>query len=950
MDALFRLCLLGVPQATANGQPIREFESRKALALLAYLAVRDEPLARTHLADLFWSTLPEAKGRANLSRVLHNLNQLFPDTFHASRDWIQIDLKAFALDICDFETYAMSGTADALAAAAALYRDEFMAGLYLDDCPEFEVWLVAERERWHQRIVSVLECLSGFYARRGQSETALPFTARLLYIEPWHEETHREMMRLLAQTGQRSAALQQYESARRVLAEELNVEPSAETNALYEQIRAEEITSPISPPHNLPTQLTTFFGRETELTRIAARLNNPACRLLTLVGAGGIGKSRLALEAAKNLLGSFRDGVFFVPLASIGAGQTDFIVPAIANALSFTFAGGEEAKTQLLNFLRAKQMLLLLDNFEQLLNQAEGLDGTALVIEILQHAPNVKIFVTSREPLNAQAEWITRVTGLSYPTSVSHNADELGRYSAMQLFVERANRVNAAFELDEETSASVVHICQTVEGMPLAIELAATTLKSMAVEKISEQIASNVDLTTPMHDTEARHSNLRAVLDWSYGLLSDVEQTLFRRTSVFAGGWTLAAAVFVCGGDELPSESVAALLSELETKSLVAQEEREGETRYRMLEPVRQYARERWRGVGEEKTVRNQHLGFFLNLVEQAEPELEKASQGIWVNRLESEIDNLRAAIEWALASEQANAALQLVAGSRRFWYRIGAQRLQIVERLMDFLARPDAQTPTPTRLGALNTYLYLRSSMSGLADDQPLLDETFTLASTMGDKGNTALALQWSAMVAIERGDYLIARSSLEQSIELWRELGNEKDIAVSFYFLGDAAMFQTEHARALVLYEQAVQLLRNGEYRPVLTAALRRLGQLALNHGDLIKADRLFKESLALNISIRDQSGIGSCLAALGALSIAHKDFTRAAKLFGSVDAFLELIRTPLLLFDQRQYEQNVDQLRAQLKESIFANAWKEGRVMAPQQAIAYALEDADTSNVPI
>lgn len=636
MDALFRLCLLGVPQATANGQPIREFESRKALALLAYLAVRDEPLARTHLADLFWSTLPEAKGRANLSRVLHNLNELFPDTFHASRDWIQIDLKAFALDICDFEAYAMSGTADALAAAAALYHDAFMAGLYLDDCPEFEVWLVAERERWHQRIVSVLECLSGFYARRGQSEAALPFTARLLYIEPWREETHREMMRLLAQTGQRSAALQQYESARRVLAEELNVEPSPETNALYQQIRAEEIAPRISSPHNLPTQLTTFFGRETELTRIAARLNNPACRLLTLVGAGGIGKTRLELEAAKNLLGSFRDGVFFVPLASLGAGQTDFIVPAIASALNFTFEGPQEPKTQLLNFLRAKQLLLLLDNFEHLLK------GTALVIEILQAAPQVKIFVTSREPLNVQAEWVTRVTGLSYPTSVSHNADELAGYSAVQLFVERANQLDEDFALNAKTSASVIRICQNVEGMPLAIELAATTLKSMAVEKISEQIASNVDLTTPMHDTEARHSNLRAVLDWSFALLSQAEQTVFRRLAVFVGGWTLAAATFVCGGDELPTESVAALLSELETKSLVAQEEREEEMRYRLLEPVRQYARNKLLEAGEAEAVAARHLEFFVQLTDRAEPELTDAQQGAWLKGLETELDDFR--------------------------------------------------------------------------------------------------------------------------------------------------------------------------------------------------------------------------------------------------------------------------------------------------------------------
>ncbi len=598
-----RFALMGTIQITRDGEPVRGFESRKTLALACYLAVRAQPVSRADLANLFWGDKTEAQARANLSRVLYNLTNLFPHTLDANREAIQLKPHAFTLDCAEFELVRGRGDAESLAQAAQLYRGEFMAGVYLDDCPDFEIWLVQARERWQQRIVSVLECLSDYYARRGEFQTALPFAARLLEIEPWREQAHRQMMQLLARTGQRSAALQQYETARRVLAQEFNLAPSAETNALYEKIRAQQIAPQSAPPHNLPVQLSTFFGRETELARIAARLNNPDCRLLTLVGAGGMGKTRLAIETGKNVLHSFSDGVFFVPLAPIGAGQAEFIFAAIARALRIPFKREREPITRLLQFLRGRQILFLLDNFEHLLGGDEHADGAARVLELLQNAPDVKILVTSRHVLNAQAEWVTRVEGLSYPTTAPRDEAELVSYNAARMFVERARQVDEQLVLDASAIAAITRICARVEGMPLALELAAARLPMMSLEQIAARLEETFRLLASENTTAPRrHRTLQALFDWSYDLLSEPERELFRRLSILANGWDLKAVEnpgSACGLD-----NAFELLQLLIQKSLVLVDVTARPPRYRMLEPIRQYALEKLAACGNESETR----------------------------------------------------------------------------------------------------------------------------------------------------------------------------------------------------------------------------------------------------------------------------------------------------------------------------------------------------------
>ncbi len=941
-----RLALLGSIQVTRDGENVRGFESRKALALLCYLAVRAEPIVRVELANLFWGDKTEQQGRGNLSRVLNNLSALFPDSLETNRETVQLKSGAFAVDCAQFDAATdderrktdLETVVRHLSSVVPFYRGEFMSGMFLDDCPEFELWLVQERERWQQRIVSVLECLGGYHARREEFANALPFAARLLEIEPWREETHRELMKLLAQTNQRSAALQQYETARRVLKEELNVEPSVETNALYEKIRAEEIAPPKTPPHNLPAQLTTFFGRETELTRIAARLNNPDCRLLTLVGAGGMGKTRLALEAAKHVLNSFRDGIYFVPLASIGAGQTQFIVPAMANALNLPLTGQQEPKTQVLNFLRDKQILLLLDNFEHLL------DGGELVIEILQHAPKAKIFVTSREPLNVQAEWTTRVEGLNFPTAAPRKLDELLVFSATRLFVERAQRVSDGFELNSETAPHVIRLAQIVEGMPLALELAAARTRTLRVNEIRAQVEQNFDvLATTMRDVDARHKSLRAVLDWSYAALSEEEKTWFRQLSVFAGGCTLVAAQAISQADSAISLPVADL-EQLVTRSLLRQDPET--SRYSMLEPIRQYARGKLIAAGEQEIIAARHLGFFVQFVEQADLELAGPYQGDRLKQLETERDNWLAALHWSIeAQADLEQGLRLAGALSGFWHARGnfAEGQNFLKRVLELCSSaPDAARAKG--FTALGIMAWMRGEYEHAIAWH---EQALSLSRQLGDLHMVTEALNNLAGSHFYRGDFDQAALLYEECLTITREQGNSGDMAMALLSLGELARYRRDYARATELNKQAYSLFLETQDLQNIGLTLNNLGLVATRQGDYVQAVQLHRQSLEWYQKSVEIRLVPECLDGLAAALTELSQSGKAVVLMGAADAVRESIGFAIPPIDHSDYERVLKCLRENLQDK-FQAAWEKGRALTLEQAIEFALYDnADAKN---
>jgi DNA-binding SARP family transcriptional activator/predicted ATPase len=658
------LRLLGKPQVTWHDKTVAGFISSKAQALLFYLAVANRAHSRESLAALFWGEMPEAQASKNLRNVLSNLRALVAPYLTITRSDVAFNRDAGCwLDVEAF-TSALgsdSGKKDlgTLHKALELYHGDFLDGFYVSDALAFEEWMLGQRSLFKNLSLQALHALVVQHMERAEFAAGIDYAHRLLSIEPWREETHRHLMILFARSRQRSAALAQYERCRRVLASELGVEPLAETTALYQRIRAS--AAPLH--HNLPPQPTPFVGRSAELAEIAQCLNDPSVQLLTLVGPGGIGKTRLALEAASywidpqtNVEGRFGDGVYFVPFAAgsgsharstavgtawsrVPAGSAPetaqpALVAALAAVLHFEDQGPVHPQAQLLNYLRERNILLVLDNFEHLIGEAQPL------ADILRLAPHVKLLVTSRVRLNLQEEWLIEVKGLDYPPAPAGVAD-IASYSALALFSQQAQRVRAGFTPDESDWPHVVRICQLVEGVPLGIELAASWLRVLSCADIAQEIAQSLDfLTSPLQNVPERHRSVRAVFDHSWRLLAPEEQAMFRRLSVFRG-FQREAAVRVAG-IALP------MLAALVDKSLLR---RGASGRYELHDMLRQYAEEKLvADEAEYVRVHDAHCTYFADLLWARRVQLKSSDAASALSELSVEQENVRAAWNWAVS------------------------------------------------------------------------------------------------------------------------------------------------------------------------------------------------------------------------------------------------------------------------------------------------------------
>lgn len=726
------------------------------------------------------------------------------------------------------------------------------------------------------------------------------------------------------------------------------------------------------PSDNLPAQLTQLVGRDSEVTEISSRLLREEVRLLTLTGAPGTGKTRLAIEVASNVKTHF-EAVCFVTLSAVS--EPDQVLPTMSRALGLKDAGERTALPQLAQYVGARRVLILLDNFEHLLRAAPRLT------ELLVMCPRLKVLVTSREALNVRGEQQSQVPPLALPgPGQLPSLEQLSSYPGIALFEERARAVRPDFELTEENAGAVALICERLDGLPLAIELAAARVRLFPPQQIAARLDSRLKLLTGgARDLPARQQTLRGAIEWSYNLLTGGEQTLLARMGVFVGGCSLSAVEAVCNAEgDLPMEALDGLASLLDKSLLRQYEGPHGDARFTMLETIREYAREQLETLGECELVQRMHAEYYLALAEAAEPQLIGAEQTLWLDSLETDHDNLRAVLRWAVERGEAEFAVRLGATLWQFWFRRGYYG-EGREWMRKALSMPGVGR-TANRAKALNVAGFLAYAQGDFAAMTRCYEESMDLARELGYKQGMAYALEglgivahhrayyeqaarhfnesreiskdvgnsWGISnalfrlgnVALNEGRYEEARELHEQSLEMRRSLGDTGRIASSLLHLGEVARCRQDYDEAYARYSESLKLYRQIGAKDGVASSYHNLGHVYYRRGDYDHAAEVFKKGLLLFRELGDKLSIVECVAGLAAVALGTGQPERAARLFGASEAALNAIGTTLDPADQMEYEHNVRLTRSKLPPQAFSENWARGRTMTLDQAIDHAL----------
>ncbi len=626
-------------------------------------------------------------------------------------------------------------------------------------------------------------------------------------------------------------------------------------------------------PNNLPVQLTSFVGRERELGEIKHVLSEH--RLLTLTGIGGGGKTRLALQAAADLIEMFPHGVWLVDFSSVSS--TELVIPTVASALRVREQPGQSISEMLTDDLRDKTILLVFDNCEHLIDACAG-----VAYELVRRSPGLRILTTSREPLRITGEKVYPVPPLALPDLTSlPSAEQLPTIEAVHLFVDRAALGQHQFVVTERTAPAISQIVARLDGIPLAIELAAGLTRVLSVTEIAERIEDRFRvLIGRSRTTVARHQTLLAAMDWSYELLSESERILFRRLAVFVGGFTLEAVEAVCADHGIDEHEILNLLSDLVDRSLVIAEQNGGENRYRLLETVRQYSRMRLEELQESGIVQSRHLQFFLHLAERVEPRLRGPDQQRWFNLLGLEHDNLRAALRWGVdTKDRTELALSLAAALWWFWY-IRGYWTEGREWLTEVLTRGGSLS-TSARAKALCGAGFLAWFQGDYGRAAVLSEEGVALSRRLGDKWALAFSLLTLGMVARRQDQYERALTLHDEGLTLFRELGNIWGIAQSLRLLGIVSWHRGEYARAAALFEESLALAESRDDKEGVASSLHGLARVAMSQGGDDRAAALLERSLTLFQELGDHDGLASSFLTLGRLAVRREEFARAEEL---------------------------------------------------------------------
>ncbi len=985
------ITLLGRFQVAVGDRIIedRAWRRRKAASLVKLLALAPRHrLHREEILEYLWPGQDPETAGANLRVVLHAARRALQSgdaqgqTFLlAIGDGIVLQPDGEArVDVEAFERAAADARRSGDFASYRVALDRYTGELLPDD--RYEDWTVGRRERLHDSYLALLTGFAEILEHGDDLPASIAALERVVATDPTHELAASRLMDAYARTGQRHRALRLFQQLRDALENELDASPDDETRRLYGEILASrgdwraggggQKTPQSAPASNIRAPLTSFIGRQEQLAQARRALTQS--RLVTLTGAGGCGKTRLALAVAGTVADALPDGTWFVDLSPIASG--DAIARSIAGALQLRLDPALDELAALIAALGSRHMLVVLDNCEHLLEACAHLTE-----QLLQHCPELRILATSREALHIPGETVLRVPPLELPPETGWSVAKIGASEAIQLFCDRARYVQPDITLNPENAAVIAGICRRLDGLPLAIELAAARVSILSLRQLADRLSDPLGvLATAGRTREPRQQTLRATLDWSFDLLDSAERRLLARLSVFAGGWGLEAAEEVCSGAEVERRDVLALLAQLVDKSLVEARVQGDEARYRLLETVRQYAAERREPVDLEGALERRHASFYLNLAEEAEPGLLGGEQERWLEQLEIDLDNLRAALRWLEQVGEVESQLRIAAALVRMWWIRG-----YVNEGRHWLGSGLASAPESAGIdpGVRAKALQAAGNLARMQGDAnralEYLEECLTLRRQYGGPPELAHALNYLAAVLGVRGELPRAMELADESLTLFRQLGDSRGCLLALGTLGELTYASGQARRSASYFEEALPLIREIGDTHSLAIALNNLGEALRAQGLLDGASTRFGESLELFRDLGATHGVAYLLANLGdiersrhkpeqalqhlleALDLFHElgyrdallsvigslaaleaDFgqaDRATRLFGAENALREDTGIMLAPDVSAAYDQAIATARASLPASEFHTAWEAGHEMTLDEAIALA-----------
>lgn len=878
------ICLLGEFNVQINGRSLPTLNADRPKTLLTYLLLhRDAPQSRRHLAFLLWPDSTETQALSNLRYLLHTLRQALPNAdSYLAADKLTLQWRPqlpYRLDVADFEEALLAAgqTADPhtarrwLEQAITHYRGDLLLANYED-------WLIPLRDDLARRYQAALVQLVDLLTEAGEYQAASDYAQKLTQQDPLNETHTIRLLRLHALAGERSAIRRVYQQCVDRLAQELGVEPEAATQAAYEAALAQAASAVALPPalapsepRPLPQPPTPFIGRAVELREIGRLLADPHCRLLTITGPGGMGKTRLALQTAVSQQPHFRDGVAYVSLRPLNS--ADFLAATIASALNLTLAGQPDTRSQLLHLLARREMLIFLDNFEHLLQ------GVDLIADILAQAKGVKLLVTSRQRLDLQEEWSFALGEFTLPAAPV--AAEMENSSAVALFTQSARRADNNFTLTPADYEAVARICQLVGGLPLGIELAASWTRLLSCAEIAQEIEQSLDfLAVSTRNIPAQHQNLRAVFNQSWALLTPAERQLLQALTIFQGSFTRPAAAAV-------AEAALPLLSSLIDKSLLR---RQGPDRYSLHELIRQYAGERLHAdTTAYQEVAAKHGRYFLDWLADSEANLFSHLRSLVFEQLTASVGDLRVAWEWGLAQQQWDLLLRAARTyptcfELRSWNQEGLRVLSdTTERLQPLVKTESVNPAARLLLGAvLGSQGWFHFRCGHMAEARAALDESLPHIRMSAPHAEKERCLQFAlfqlGMVAYISGDYTTAQSALDEGLAISQRLKDDWGAAYSLAILGMVRLAQGQAAQAYELLSESLTVWRRNGSPRLGVFCFSFFGIVTRVIGKHEEAEAALQEGLTLAQNAGDRYGVATFLHNLGALKLAQANYEEA------------------------------------------------------------------------